>query len=248
ANETTAHVTRLLEDFQFGEAARTVHDFVWNEFCDWYVEIAKIEMREAASAEEASAVRMNLAWVFEHTLRLLHPMIVIAPWPVASEERDADAESRMEQLMDVVRGVRNLRAEYHVDPARLVPATIVAGEDVAFFQRVAPLVGGLPGCRLSPVEILARVDAAPDHAATVVIGGVTLYVPLAGMVDVAQERVRLDRERADALAEVERAEALLGRPGFVEKARPDVVQRERDKLVGLRDRLSTLTDRLAALA
>jgi valyl-tRNA synthetase len=273
ANEVTRHATRLLEDMQLGEAARTVRDFLWGEFCDWYVEIAKIELRSAATEEEREGVRTNLAWVFEHTLRLMHPMmpfvteelwqtlrsaaqvngvqpapaIIVAPWPVASAEEDSEAEQRMAGLFELVGGVRNLRSEYRVDPARWVPATIVAGAEAPFYRRMAAVIGELPGCRLRPVEVVEQLDTPLDQVVTVVAGGVTLYIPLAGMVDIAQELDRLRRERDEVNGEIERAETLLGRPGFVDKARPDVVQRERDKLASLQERREKIEERLDSL-
>lgn len=286
ADEVTEHVTRLLREYQLGEATRVVHDFLWNEFCDWYVEIAKIELREAESEEQREGIRATLAWVFEHTLRLLHPMapfvteelwqtlvgaggwgigggrgsaltpspqpptpasIIVAPWPVASGKRDRESEERMNALMEIVRGVRNLRAEYRVDPGRWVAATLVAAGQAPFYRRVAALIGEMPGCRLRPIQVVERTDAPVEQAATLVVDGATVYVPLAGMIDIVQERARLEREQAEALAEIERAGSLLARPGFVEKAPPNVVGRERDKLDSLRERLAQLQQRLASL-
>ncbi|OGG46488.1 MAG: valine--tRNA ligase, partial [Candidatus Handelsmanbacteria bacterium RIFCSPLOWO2_12_FULL_64_10] len=288
ADEATAHVTRLLEDFQFGEAARTIHDFLWGEFCDWYVEIAKIQMRDAQSDAERRAVGTNLAWVFEHTLRLLHPFapfvteeiwqrlvrgwistrvgpgglpvilerfrpggvpesIMVAPWPKSSGVSDTAAEERLDAVTEIVRAVRNVRSEYKVDPGRWVPATIVAGSNADFFRRTATIIGELPGSKLRPVEVVESADATED-AVAIVAGGATLHIPLAGLVDVAQERGRLERERGQTMGEIERAVTLLGRPGFAEKARADVVAKEREKLEGLRERLAKLDERLAALA
>jgi valyl-tRNA synthetase len=270
ANEVTAHTTRLLQDFQLGEAARTVRDFLWGEFCDWYVEIAKIELRNAQSEDERQGIRTNLAWVFEHTLRLIHPMmpfvteelwqtltasaqsnglrpaasIMVAPWPIAADARDVEAESRMETVFELVSGIRNLRAEYKVDPGRWAPATIVAGRDADFFTRAAPIIGELPGVRLRPVEVVAELAQPLEQSVAVVAGGTTVYIPLAGIMDLGQERERLQKERDETTAEIERAQTLLNRPGFVEKARPDVVQRERDKLAALQERLAKIEERL----
>jgi valyl-tRNA synthetase len=282
ANEVTMHATRLLEEFQLGEAVRTIRDFLWGEFCDWYVEIAKIELRHAATQEERDAIRTNLLWVFEHTLRLLHPMmpfvteelwqlvarrrmgspvgtanspghdvslpqsIMIAPWPSASGPRDPEAEARMESIFELVRGARNARAEYRVDASRWAPATIVSA-DTDFYRRNASLIGELPSTRLRPVDVVDEQTAPPGQAVTVVANGATLYLPLAGLMDLATERARLQKERADVLGEIERAQALLARPGFVEKAPTAVVQRERDKIAGLQERLAKLDERLSDL-
>jgi valyl-tRNA synthetase len=177
----------------------------------------------------------------------LPPSIMVAPWPVAGE-RDMDAEARLENIMELVRGVRNLRAEYRVDAGRWVPATIVAGDDAASFQRIASVIGELPGSRLRPVSVVASLAEPLEQSATVVAGSLTLYVPLAGMVDLDQERTRLTKDMTDVQAEIERAETLLGRPGFVERAPAQVVEKERDKLAGLRDRLERLQSHLASLS
>jgi valyl-tRNA synthetase len=282
ANEVTTHATRLLEEFQLGEAVRTIRDFLWGDFCDWYVEIAKIELRQAITQEQRNAIRTNLLWVFEHTLRLLHPMmpfvteelwqlvarrrmagpaqtdsgssldshlppsIMIAPWPVGSDARDPEAEARMESVFELVRGARNARAEYRVDAGRWVPAMIMS-TDTEFYQRFAPLVGELPSTRLRPVDVVDQHAEPPGQAVTVVGGGATLFLPLAGLMDVTTERARLQKERAEVLGEIERAQALLARAGFVEKAPPAVVQRERDKINALQERLAKLDERLAEL-
>jgi valyl-tRNA synthetase len=176
----------------------------------------------------------------------LPPSIMLAPWPVATDDRDAQAESRMAEVIEIVSGVRNVRAEYRVDPGRWVPATIVSA-DAAVYRRLAPIIGELPATRLRPIEVVSRLDQPIEHAVTIVAGGATVYIPLAGMVDVAQERARLERERGELQAEIERCEGLLARPGFVEKARPDVVGREREKLAGLKDRLGKLEEHLRTL-
>jgi valyl-tRNA synthetase len=271
ANDVTEHATRLLEDFQLGEAVRTIRDFLWGEFCDWYLEIAKIELRNAASQQERDAVRTNLLWVFEHTLRLLHPMmpfvteelwqqiarsrmvggnlppsIMIAPWPSGAGPRYPEAEARMESVFELVRGVRNARAEYKVDAGRWVPATIVSA-DVDFYRSVAPLIGELPATRLRPVDVAGATASPPEQAVTIVASTASLYLPLAGLMDVATERARLEKERGDVAGEVERAQALLAKPGFVEKAPEQVVSREREKIAALQDRLAKLDERLGSL-
>jgi valyl-tRNA synthetase len=272
ANEVTEHATRLLEDFQLGEAVRAIRDFLWGEFCDWYVEIAKIELRNAASQEARNAIRTNLLWVFEHTLRLLHPMmpfvteelwqqvvrrrmaggtlppsIMIAPWPSGAGPRDEEAEARMDSVFELVRGVRNARAEYKVDAGRWVPGIIVSA-DADFYRRMAPLIGELPATRLRPVEVADPTAAPPDQAVTVVASGATLYLPLAGLMDVTTERTRLDKERAEVEGEINRAQTLLAKPGFVDKAPAQVVNREREKIAALQERLAKLDERLDSLS
>ncbi len=178
---------------------------------------------------------------------MLPAALAVAPWPTASGATDREAEAHMEGLMELVRAVRNLRSEYKVDATRWVGATIVAPGQADFYRRLAPLIGELPGSRLRPIEVVEHLTAEPDRAVTAVAQTTTLYIPLTDLVDLDEERARLERERAQVASEVERVEGLLSRPGFVEKARPDVVARERQKLDALRERLTKLDDRLRTL-
>ncbi|HEY3117935.1 MAG TPA: hypothetical protein VGK54_14430, partial [Chloroflexota bacterium] len=178
----------------------------------------------------------------------LPPALAVAPWPISSGTTDREAEAHMEGLMELVQKVRNLRSEYKVDPGRWVGATIVAPGQTDFYRRLAPLIGELPGSRLRPIEVVERLASEPDRAVTAVAQTATVYIPLADLVDLGEEQARLGRDRAQVASEVERAEGLLSRPGFVEKARPDVVAKEREKLDALRERLSKLDDRLRTLA
>lgn len=178
---------------------------------------------------------------------MLPPALAVAPWPVSSGVRDREAEARMDGLMELVRAVRNLRSEYKVDPARWVGATIVSPGQTDFYRRAARLIGELPGSRLRPIEVVEHLESEPEQAVTAVSETATVYIPLAGLVDLSEERARLERERAQSFTEIERAEGLLSRPGFVEKARPDVVAREREKVEALRERLAKLEERLGTL-
>ncbi len=266
-DRTIADATRLLGDFNFGEAGRVLHDFVWDELADWYVEAFKVRARQA---EANGAV---LSRVFEKVLRLLHPFapfvteelwqrltvpatdrpisVMMADWPTATSVVDEVAEEQWGDLMAVVRAARALRAEYGIEPARTVPATVAAGSAARaeLWRRHVELLGSLPGTRLRPVDV-SRASTVPElatHSLAAVAGGVELLIPAEGLFDVAAELKRTEQEQADAEGQVARLEGLLLRPGFAENAPSEVVQRERERLAEQRQRLEALDRRLTTL-
>ena len=266
---TIADATRLMDTFQYGEAGRQIYDFFWNEFCDWYLEISKIALYRGDAAAKA-CTRKTLVDVLDASLRLLHPFIpfvteevwgylkdaaggveagwpaglIVAPWPAAAA-RDEAAEVEMGLLMDMVRAIRNARAEYDVKAGQPIQAVIVAADQVSLLQTQADILCTL--ARLDPTRLTVAAHAeAPDKALTLVTGPVTTYLPLADLVDLDAERTRLSKELADAEAQIARSEGLLGGP-FAQKAPAAVVQRDRDKLGELGSRVDRLRSRLADL-
>ncbi len=265
-NHTVAEVSRLLEQFHLGEAGRTLQEFVWSEFCDWYIEASKVSLY--GDDPEARAVTQS---VLEDTLavilRLLHPFmpfvteeiwhylypealsdgtgsLIVAPWPTAGA-RDQEAESFLDELIEAIRGVRNIRAEYEVEPGRYVPATIVAGEQsdsVAAHTAIIELLA-----RVRPLTVHTALDEKPEQAVSVLTSRLAVYVPLAGLRDVEQERQRLQKEQADILANLERTQGLLANENFVNRAPPHVVEKEREKLGDLELRAQQISERLTGL-
>ncbi|MBX5491288.1 MAG: valine--tRNA ligase [Chloroflexi bacterium] len=270
ANHVAAEVTRLLHDYQLGEAARTVQEFLWGEYCDWYLEMAKIQLRVGGAAAQA-ATRYTLTRVLEQTLRLLHPFapfvteelwqtllaerlaqaepalppsIMVAPWPVPGP-RDAGAEAFMEDVIELIRAARNLRQERKVEPARYVPATVVGGTRTVVLRAVAPLISGL--ARLQPLEIVEQLAAPPRQALPLVAGGFEAYLPAAELFDVVQERARLARELTEVERLIASGEARLANPGFTQKAPAAVVEGARRQLAENRERRERLAAQLRAL-
>ncbi len=266
---TVADATRLMDTFQFGEAGRQIYDFFWSEFCDWYLEISKVALYRGDAAAKASAQR-TLVEVLDASLRLLHPFIpfvteevwgylkdavngaeagwpdglIVAAWPTASA-RDEAAESEMNLLMDMVRAIRNARAEYDVKPGQPIQAIISAAGHAPRLQAQTDILCTL--ARLDPHRLtIAEHADAPEKALTLVTGPVTTYLPLADLVDLDAERARLSKELADAEAQIARSTSLLDGP-FAQKAPAAVVQRERDKLSELNSRADRLRSRLADL-
>ncbi len=265
---TISDVTRLMDTFQYGEAGRQLYEFFWGEFCDWYLEMSKnaIYRGEAATKAQTQAV---LVKVLDEALRLLHPFIpfvteetwgylkqaagdatwpaglIVAPWPEPGP-RDEAAEAEMGLVMEIVRAIRNARAEYDVKPGQLIAAEISAGERAEQLQAQAEILCSL--ARLDPARLLIAAHRdAPAQALTLVTGAVSTYLPLADLVDLAAERSKLQKELAEAEAQAARSENLLGGP-FAQRAPANVIQRERDKLAELQARAEQLRARLADLA
>jgi valyl-tRNA synthetase len=268
-NRLIETVTRLIENYQFGEAGRQIYDFLWGEYCDWFIEIAKIRLYGDNLRAKATAQQV-LIYVLERTLRLLHPFmpfvteeiwqhlpqdgdrsapesLMIAPWPEVGD-LDEEAEAEMALIMEAVRAVRNARAEYDVQPGRRVTAVIAAGPHYDTFDRQREVLIRL--ARLDPeaLEIRSALLHKPEKAVALVLGNVELYLPLAGMVDLDAERERLNGELEEVGVQIAASEKLLANQGFVTKAPAHIVGRERDKLADLQEQAAKLRERLESLA
>ncbi len=257
------NVQRLFDTFQYGEAGRQIYEFIWSEYADWYIEISK----ETLYSEDAAAkahVRHMLTYVLETTLRLLHPYmpfvteelwqylphtgetIMLAEWPQADPAfSDPQAEEQMQTLIELIRGIRNIRAEYTVDPGRRLTALAHGGRHQQLISEYAPLFDRL--ARVETITFLAADAAAPDQAASIVVGDATLYLPLADLIDLEAERERLRSELENLQNQISRSTGLLGNANFVERAKPEVVERERAKLQDLEARFDAMQKRLDAL-
>jgi valyl-tRNA synthetase len=266
---------RLMDAYLFGEAGRQVYDFLWNEFADWYVELAKVQLAQGGS--RAWTTLAVLRKVLDESLRLLHPYIpfvteetwgqlkaaysaaglgiepaegwadalIIANWPHPSLE-DAAAAADFAALQELVRAIRAARNDNNVEPARRIHAVIAAGDKTPFYEAQRPILAFL--ARLDEEAlVIAQTTVAPDNALTLALGDVACYLPLAGMVDPEQERERLRKELDNIEPEIARVGALLAGP-FAEKAPPPVVQKEREKLDRLGAERNELLARLQALA
>ena len=258
-----ADVTRLFDDYQLGEAGRQIYEFLWGEYCDWYIEMCKVRLK-GEDAPAADAARQVLTYVLEGSLRLLHPFmpfvteaiwqylphtgeaLIVADWPTAGAQ-DAAAEAQMSGLMELVRAIRNARSEYNVEAGRRIAAQVAAGDQAAFLQQqhaVFESLAHIDGARLVIAEHLA---AKPEQALSLVVPGYECYLPLAALVDLDKERARLSAELAQLEQDLARTETLLANNGFVSKAPAAVVQKERDRLTEYVERRAKLAERLHAL-
>ncbi|NQT30801.1 MAG: class I tRNA ligase family protein, partial [Deltaproteobacteria bacterium] len=266
---TIANVTRLMENFQFGEALRQLHDFLWGEFCDWYIEFAKIRL---GSKEEPSPLPV-LVHVLETSLRLLHPFmpfvteelwqnlkqrlpadwaetesIMIAAYPAADKEAvDPQAERVMEAVIEIIHAIRNARAEHKVESGRWVEAQVYAGELTPAIAAYSPAIETLAKAR--PVSFFESREEMPpgDNVLALVLKSSEVIIPMESMVDLEAERRRLEQEIARTGAEVARLEVRLKDKAFLTKAPPAVVVKERDNLSVRKDRLERLQQRLDEL-
>lgn len=270
-------VGSLMGDFQFGEAQRQIHDFLWGEFCDWYIEMAKIRLRDGKSERGEISPMPVLAHVLETSLRLLHPFmpfiteeiwqnlkgyldydmaesIMVSPYPTTGVgdgdsreglEIDTEAEKQMSVVIDIVRAIRNARAEFRVEPSKWIEAFVVVAQTRPAIETQAQAIETL--ARVRPLTIIGNEAVRPDKAKTLVLDGAEVILPMAGMVDLDVERARLKKEIDGNQAEIARIEARLKDESFLSKAPADVVEREREKLATQHDRLVRLSERLSDL-
>jgi valyl-tRNA synthetase len=270
---TTQAVTEQLEGYRFSEAARTVYDFTWSEFCDWYVEMSKRRLRDEAARPTAQRV---LAGALDAILRLAQPLmpfvaeslwqalneaaferglpapepsaesVCIAPWPrFPPEWQDAATETRVGRMQALVRAVREVRNRYSVDPKTQLDVFVRCADDVADdFGALAQFIGQLAG--VGRLECGPRVDK-PKQAATCVSPDFEAYVSLEGLIDVAAEVKRLEKQLADKLKHLQGTRAKLGNSNFVDRAPPEVVQQQRDLVADLQGQVKAIEDNLKEL-
>ena len=255
-------VTAALERYDLGEAARLLYEFVWSEFCDWYIELAKMRLYDQENSAARRTAQAVLDEVLASTLRLLHPFmpflteeiwqnlpgrgksIMLESWPPAGQ-RDLSAEAAMGVLIDVIRAVRNIRAEMNIAPGKKAEIMLMAPDEAMreLLVQGAALIRHLAGG--STVEIVPGVEKKPPQAASAVLPGIEVYLPLKGLLDLDKEIARLEKELAQTQQEQERLESKLSNPGFTGKAPAEVVAREQEKLDNVLKRQAVLAARLA---
>jgi len=261
----TASVSQLLERFELGEAGRQVHDFLWGEYCDWYVEMAKVRLR----AGDSSPLPV-LVHVLDSSLRLLHPYmpyvteeiwqalaghlpdrdaeaLIVARFPQPDPAwYDDEAEAQAEAVIEVVRAIRNIRSERRVEPARFVEAHVQARRLRPALEASRPLIATL--ARAEPLHIVGEEARLPvENVATAVLADGRVALPLAGLFDLEAERSRLSRQIDELEAEVGRLEARLADERFRTRAPAAVVRQEEERLASARARLEGLRVRLGEL-
>jgi len=264
-NECAAKVTEHFDDAEFGMAAQRIYDFAWNEFCDWYIELAKGGLL-GEDMERKATVRAVLTEVLSGLLRLLHPFMpfltetvynflpgcenascMLASWPEADKIPAFPGEAaKMEGIMDIIRSVRNLRAEMNVQAgqkARLMVrpnegwAEVVGGAEL-YFRRL---------CNASGLEVLAIDQQVEEKTVAAVSVAGEILIPLGDLVDFKKELARLEKEKANIEKEIARAAGKLNNPGFLNKAPEALVNAEREKLSANEKMLETLVARIADL-
>jgi valyl-tRNA synthetase len=266
-HETIEQTTQALAEYRFNEAAGTLYAFTWHSFCDWYIELSK-ETLHGDDAVAKQRVQGVLFTVLEQLLRLLHPImpfiteeiwqalpgprpavsLMLAAWPEpVAVPVDAAAASRLELVMEVIRAIRNIRGEMDVPPGRQIAALLLCGSSES-----AATLNGAQGA----IRALARVSelqvgqhlSPPAQAATQVAGDVEICLPLAGLIDVAEEQKRLGKEIAKVRTDVEFFRRKLANEKFVANAPPEVLEKDRGKLQEAEEKLAILERSLDKLA
>lgn len=257
-------VNELFPEYRFNDAAQEIYHFLWDEYCDWYIEASKVTLN--GNDEEAKHhTRGVLVHVLEHALRLLHPMmpfvteeiwqhiphkgeaLIVAKWPEGSKHTEPEAEAAFELIMNTVRAVRNARTEFKAEPGKRIPAIIAAGDNAAMFESQRAVLASRATLDASQLQIVSKVDSKPENAyAAVLEGGIQLYLPLAGLIDNEKERKRLTAELDKAMTDASKTQAKLD-SDFSQKAPEAVVNKERERLSATRERIAKLQEQLDGL-
>jgi valyl-tRNA synthetase len=247
AARTAREVTEAIEAYRFNDAANAVYRFVWNVYCDWYLELAKPVLL-GPDGEAKTETQAMVAFVRDQILALLHPfmpfvteelwavtaeggvaregLLALAPWPLLLGLENAEAEAEIGWVVDLITAIRSVRTEMNVAPALQIPLVLarVSAETNARAQRWSDVIR-----RMARIADISVADAPPAGAVQLLVRGDVVALPLKGVVDLAAERARLEKEKAKAEAEIGRIDAKLANPKFVANADPEVVEADREK-------------------
>ena len=255
---------RQLERFHFNEAAKVLYDFTWNDFCDWYIEITKIHLREKDS-QKGDIVRGVIVHVLKTILALLHPYapfiteelwsqfkaekdleLIVSPWPDYHPELvDSKAEKTMGFLQDIIIAVRTIRGQMNVPPGKKADMVVrMHGDSKFVFEKYGDIIKSLCGIReISVGEFLDK----PPHSAVAVIRDMEIFLPLEGLIDVALEQERLEKREADLKIYISNIQKKLSKRDFLSRAPKKVIEREEKKLIEMNNELKMLTINLEML-
>jgi valyl-tRNA synthetase len=262
--KSVAEVTVAIETYRFNEAASAVYRFVWNIFCDWYLEFAKPVLL-GSDSEAKSETRAMVAWVRDEILKLLHPfmpfiteelwrvtaesgpareqLLALAPWPQLDGLANEQAEGEIGWVIDLISAIRSVRAEMNISSAIPLVLAGVSKETKARAERWAEFIK-----RLARVSDVTFADGAPEGAVQLVVRGETAALPLKGVIDFDAERARLEKELAKVTADIRRADAKLSNADFLKRAPEEVVDGEREKREEATARLAKIVEALERLS
>lgn len=263
-NATIEKVTTLYESYDFGEAGHYLYQFIWDDFCDWYIEMAKLPLYGEDEAAKTTT-KSVLTYVLDKILKLLHPImpfiteeiwqhiphegetIMHSDWPTVNAQwNDATAEQEMTALQNVIRSVRNIRSEMNVAPKKPVELLIKtkSEQETTIFDANKDFIERF--CNPETLAIGTDIQA-PEKAVSAVISGADIYLPLSGLINIDDEISRLKKELEKMNAEVERTKKKLSNPRFVDKAPEQVVNKEREKQADYIEKRDKLDARIAEL-
>ena len=266
-NTLAKDVTENMDKYELGIAVQKVYDFIWEEFCDWYIEIAKVRLyKKEEDPKAANTALWVLKTVLTNALKMLHPYmpfiteeifctlcpeeetIMLAPWPEYTEEWNfAKEEADVETIKVLVKGIRNIRSEMNVPPSRKAKYFIVSPD--ADLRELFASHKDIYSQLISASEIDVQADKAgiPEDAVSVVIPNAVVYIPLEELVDMAKERERLEKEKAKLAKELARSNGMLNNEKFLSKAPQAKVDEEKAKLEKYKQMMEDVENRLAQL-
>ena len=261
-NKTVTNITDNLDKFELGEAASAVYDFIWNTYCDWYIELAKPRLYNKEGGRDRQTAQYLLVSILRHMMELLHPFmpfvtehiwqhlphegesIMVAPWPsTLSMEGFSSAAAHMNVMMDGIKGIRNMRAEMNVPMGKrseviLVPAT---DELKGILETHGDYFHTLGWAE--KVTVLSPDAPKPENATVTVVNGLEVYLLLKDLIDADKEKERIAKEQATVLKEIARLEGKLNNQGFLAKAPEAVVAKEKEKLEEYKQKQQALNER-----
>ena len=262
-NRLNREVTNNLEHFELGVAIQKIYDFIWNEFCDWYIEMVKPRLY-AEDETTKFATQYTLNRVLKNALKLLHPVmpfiteeiytalyhhdesIMISKWPEELAHLSFESEeNQIEKLKEIIVGIRNLRTNLNVHPSKKSKLIFVTQTMQDMIEQSKAMIQKLGFAN----EIIIQQDKAniPQNAMSVLLEGIEVYIPFEELVDIEAEKQRLEGEKKKLTAEVERAQKMLSNPGFVNKAPEAKIQEEKEKLAKYQEMLKAVEERMKSL-
>lgn len=264
-NRVTEEVDKALNEYSFGEVSKILYDFIWSEFCDWYIELIKPRLYQDQDLSQKRTAQYIGVMVLERILRLLHPVmpfiteeiwqqlpgtgesIMLSSWPeINSGDIDENSEEKMNIIMDIIKSIRNIRNEMKVNPGKRIKAILnVPEEKREIVEEGYDYIKNLGHLNELIVEI--NLAEKPEKVSTAVVSGIEVILPLEEMIDINKEIERLEKEIEEMENEIKRAEGKLANQGFVNKAPRELVEREREKLHEYQNKKEILIARLSEL-
>ncbi len=260
-NDAVKGITENLEGFELGVAAKKLYDFIWDYFCDWYIELVKPRLFEKGTDSNKRAQSV-LAYILSNTLKLLHPFmpfiseeiwqtlalsqepIIVSEWPKYKAELSFEAEEKaMDKIIDAIRAIRNRRAEMNVPPSKKATLIIVTEATDAFNANTSVFFEKLA----SASEVVYADSCDDDKAVSIGTDSAKFFIPMSDIIDTDKERARLEKEKETAQKEIARLENKLGNPEFVAKAPEKVIAGEKEKLEKYTAQLKNIEEMIAAL-
>ncbi|MBS3810499.1 MAG: valine--tRNA ligase [Halanaerobiales bacterium] len=264
-NQVIKEIDQALSRYSFGEMSKTLYDFIWNEYCDWYIEILKERLYQDKDVLAKKTAQYMGIRILRDILKLMHPVmpmiteeiwqklaiseqsIMITSWPEYDElEIDKIAETKMKLIMNIIKAVRNIRNEMKVDPGRRIEAFFLADvKQQKILEEGKSYIKNL--ARIEDINIKAELKIRPQPASTAIVDGIEIILPLTGMLDLQKELARLKKEIENVNYEIERARGKLANKGFVNNAPQNLVEGEKEKLEDYQDKKEKLLDRIEQL-